>query len=240
MCMAINSVVFAQFTSGVVSLPTAAMTVKIETNPTIVTLTLTGDSSSMLGLGFGNSGMASGSDGFIFNSTANRDYTFAGVGVSPSPDVTQDWTITTNTISGSTRTIVATRSLSGGSGDFAIANSSGTIDVFYAKRDGNLTLGYHGNNRDYATLTMSASMAVDDVNNKKSLLIYPNPVKDEINFKNVENIRSISILDSSGKIIYSSTSVKEKMDIAKLKPGTYFVEIIDKQGNINYQKIIKN
>ncbi|WP_449400790.1 hypothetical protein [Chryseobacterium wanjuense] len=78
--MALATSLGAQFFStGTVNLPTASMTVKIVTDPTTVTMTLTGDSNSMLGIGFGSSGMAAGADGFIYNSSANRDYTFNGV-----------------------------------------------------------------------------------------------------------------------------------------------------------------
>ncbi len=106
------------------------MTVKLDTTPTGVTMTVTGDSNSMLGLGFGSTGMAAGADGFIYNSSANRDYSFSGVPNTPTADTSQDWTETSNTVSGSTRTIVATRSLSGGAGDFAIPNAPGTINIF--------------------------------------------------------------------------------------------------------------
>ena len=61
----------AQFTSGVVTLGSTTVTVKADTTPTTVTLTLTGPSSNYMGIGFGNDGMAEGADGFIYNSSAN-------------------------------------------------------------------------------------------------------------------------------------------------------------------------
>lgn len=87
--MAAASLLSAQYSSGVVNLSAAGMTVKLDTNATTVTITLTGDSNSMMGIGFGSSGMASGADGFIYNSSANRDYTFAGY-TAPSADASQD------------------------------------------------------------------------------------------------------------------------------------------------------
>ncbi|MCS3871483.1 hypothetical protein J3D55_004399 [Chryseobacterium ginsenosidimutans] len=102
------------FSSGTVSLGSTGMTVKLNTSTTLATITVTGADTSYLGIGFGNSGMASGADGFIYNSSANRDYTFSGVGVTPSADASQDWTQTSNTTAGGIRTVVATRSLAGG------------------------------------------------------------------------------------------------------------------------------
>ena len=132
---------FAQFSSGTVSLGSSGMTVKLETTSTTVTLTLSGNSNSYLGIGFGTSGMVNGADGFIYNSTSNRDYTFKGVGVTPSADAAQDWKETSNSIASGIRTVVATRTLAGGAGDKAIANAAGAISIFYA-RGSSTTLAY--------------------------------------------------------------------------------------------------
>lgn len=197
--MALASSLGAQFFStGTVNLPTASMTVKIVTNPTTVTLTLTGDSNSMLGIGFGNNGMESGADGFIYNSSANRDYSFNGLGVAPTADPSQDWTVTSNTVSGSTRTIIATRSLAGGAGDFALTNDNTSIEIFYARRAGNLTIGNHSSLRDYATLTRTSVLATSEVAaESKNIILYPNPAKEMISFKNAEKIKSVDIFESA-------------------------------------------
>ncbi|SDJ55137.1 T9SS type A sorting domain-containing protein [Chryseobacterium jejuense] len=230
---------WAQFSSGTVALPATGMTVKLDTTPTGVTLTLTGNSNYMLGIGFGTTGMASGSDGFIYNSTANRDYTFIGKTM-PNADPSQDWTETSNTVSGSTRTIVATRSLSGGAGDFAIPNAAGTINIFYASKTGN-TLGYHDVGRDYATLTMASStLSTNEVTaaNKK-ISLYPNPAKTTVNFKNVDKINSLEVYDATGRKVKSIKPDGENISVEDLKPGTYYFEIKLKDGSLSYEKLIK-
>lgn len=237
--IALANFAWAQFSSGTVALPVTGMTVKFDTSPTGVTLTLTGDSNSMLGIGFGTTGMAPGSDGFIYNASANRDYTFIGKTM-PNADPNQDWTETSNTVSGTTRTIVATRSLSGGVGDFAIPNAAGTINIFYARKTGN-TLGYHDVGRDYATLTMTSStLSTNEVaaaNKKVSL--YPNPAKTTVNFKNVDKINSLEIYDATGRKVKSVKPDGENINVENLKPGTYYFEIKLKDGNISYEKLIK-
>ncbi|REC62773.1 secretion protein [Chryseobacterium pennae] len=231
---------WAQFSSGTVALSATSMTVKLDTTPTGVTLTLTGDSNSMLGIGFGTIGMASGSDGFIYNASTNRDYTFIGKTM-PNPDTSQDWTETSNTVSGSTRTIVATRSLSGSAGDFAIANAAGTINIFYARKTGT-TLGYHDVGRDYATLTMASStLSTNEVaaTESKKVLIYPNPAKETVNFKNFDKIKSIEIYEATGRKVKSVASEKESIRVNDLKSGTYYFEIRLKDGSLSYEKLIK-
>ncbi|NIF03920.1 T9SS type A sorting domain-containing protein [Chryseobacterium sp. Tr-659] len=244
--VAFASFAWAQFSSGTVNLPTASMTVKLDTTPTGVTMTLTGDSNSMLGIGFGGNGvnsggMANGSDGFIYNSSANRDYTFIGM-TAPNADAAQDWTETSNTVSGSTRTIVATRSLAGGTGDFAIPNAAGSINIFYARRSGNQALGYHGGNRDYATLTMTASTTLgtgEVVADSKKVSLYPNPAKTAVSFKNFDKIKSIDIYEGSGRKVKTVTPDRESINVEDLKSGNYYLEIQLKDGSVSYEKLIK-
>lgn len=237
--LAFTSFAWAQFSSGTVMTP--VMTVKLVTAPTKVTLTLTGDSNSMLGIGFGDSGMESGADGFIYNSSANRDYTFGGF-TAPTADASQDWTQTSNTVSGSTRTIVATRSLSGGSGDFAIPNAAGTINIFYARRLGNQALGYHGNtDRGYATLTMTATtLGTSEVTAERNQLnLYPNPAKEKVSLKNADKVKSVDIYESTGRKVRTANIEGENINISDLKSGIYYFEITLKDGNKSYEKLIK-
>ncbi|KPE51830.1 T9SS type A sorting domain-containing protein [Chryseobacterium indologenes] len=240
--LAFTSLAWAQFSSGTVNLPTASMTVKLATTPTGVTITLTGDSNSMLAIGFGTSGMGSGADGFIYNSSANRDYSFSGIPNAPSADASQDWTQTSNTVSGSTRTIVATRSLSGGAGDFAIPNAAGTINIFYARRLGNQAIGYHGNvERDFATLTMTAAtLGTSEVAaDSKTVNLYPNPAKETVSLKNADRIKSVDIYESTGRKVKTANLDGENINISDLKSGIYYFEIISKDGSKSYEKLIK-
>ncbi|MET3538438.1 T9SS type A sorting domain-containing protein [Chryseobacterium limigenitum] len=242
--LALASAVGAQFSSGTVSLGSTGMTVKLDTSPTLVTITLTGADTSYLGIGFGNvgEGMQSGKDGFIYNSTANRDYTFANVGVTPNADATQDWTQTSNTTSGGIRTVVATRSLSGGAGDNAIANSAGNINIFFAKGPTtDLLSGYHGGgNRGYVSLNMTATLGTNDLAlESKKIVLYPNPAKETVNFKNADKIKSIDIYESTGRKIKSVKIDGENINVADLKAGSYYFEIKLKDGTLSYEKLIK-
>lgn len=237
--LALATIAQAQFSSGTVNLSAAGMSVKLDTSPTTVTITLNGDSNSMLGIGFGTSGMAGGSDGFIYNSAATRDYTFGGFST-PSPDTSQNWTETSNSVSGNTRTIVATRTLAGGSEDFAIANAAGTINIFYARTGGGTGIAYHGGTRGYASLTMAGVLATSDlaIESKKTAL-YPNPAKETISFKNSEKIQQIEIFDAAGRKVKAVKNDLENIKVSNLKSGNYYVEIIMKDGSTSYQQLVK-
>ncbi|TXF77337.1 T9SS type A sorting domain-containing protein [Chryseobacterium sp.] len=241
----VNILTFAQYSSGSpIAVGAIGVSVKMETTPTIVRITLIGPSNSFLGLGFGNQGMANGADGFIYNSAASRDYTFSGVGVTPSADASQDWTVISNTVAGSTRTVVATRTLAGGSGDTPVPNAAGTMDVFVAHGDNTLGLSYHGaGNRDYATLGMNfdSSLATGevDLNMEKKILLYPNPSKGIVYLNSAEKVKSIVLYDTSGRKILEPKIKNSQIDISKLNSGTYFIEIEKSDGVKVFEKILK-
>ena len=230
------------FTTGTVNLGSTGMTVKLLTSPTQVTITLTGPDTSYLGIGFGSSGMANGADGFIYNSSTSRDYTFAGVGNQPNADASQDWTETSNTTSGGIRTVVATRSLAGGTGDTAIANSAASISIFFAKGPATaLSSGYHGGgNRGYATLTRTSVLGTNDLAiESKKVVLYPNPSKDVVNFKNADKIKSIDIFESTGRKVKTVKMDGKDINISDLKSGNYYFEITLKDGSTSFEQLIK-
>ncbi|MBD3905867.1 T9SS type A sorting domain-containing protein [Chryseobacterium sp. Ch-15] len=247
--IALANFAWAQFTTGTVTLSTG-MTVKLDTSPTLATLTLTGPNTSFLGIGFGGTGtgggMGNGVDGFIYNvdstTNTNLDYTFAGVGNTPNPDAVQDWTITSNTVASGTRTIVATRSLSGGAGDTAFTNTAGNMNIFFAKGP-STTLAYHGGgtgNRGYAVLTKAGTLGVTDiVAENKKIRLYPNPAKETVSFNNADKIQSVDIYESTGRKVKTVKIDGENISVSDLKSGNYYFEITLKDGSTAYQKLIK-
>ncbi|CAA7387383.1 T9SS type A sorting domain-containing protein [Chryseobacterium fistulae] len=240
----VNIFVFAQYSSGTLfPVGTTGVSVKLETTPSLVTLTLAGPSNCYLGLGAGDAGMATGADGFIYNSASTTDYTFNGIGNTPSADAIQDWTITSNTVSGSTRTIVATRSLTGSAGDTPIPNAAGNLDVFVARGNETMNLSYHGGaNRDYATLPMSLdpTLATGEVKTDPTkYVMYPNPTIETVHFKNIDLIKSIDVYETTGRKVKTLKWKEGYIDVSDLKQGNYYLEITLKDGTLTYEKLIK-
>ena len=73
-----------------------------------------------------------------------------------------------------------------------------------------------------------------------SLQIAPNPVKDILQLKTNENVvpKSVSILDSSGRIVYTRETSDKILDVSSLQKGIYFVKIDTNEGTLT-KKIIK-
>jgi hypothetical protein len=144
-------------TTGIVNL-LPGMTAQLELNSatTTATLTFTGPSDRWYALQFGSfatgGGMQAGQDVVYYNGTTLVDAVHNGQGIAPTTDGVNNWTVTSNTVAGGTRTIVATRPFNTSSAqDFTFNYSDTTIDFAFSRMDSpSFVLAYHGSNRGYA------------------------------------------------------------------------------------------
>ncbi|MFD2602238.1 Ig-like domain-containing protein [Flavobacterium suzhouense] len=148
---------YAQSKATAVVTLTSGMTAKLELNNTTstATLTFTGPSDRWFALQIGSftnsGGMQNGTDVVYWNGTTLVDGNQNGLGSAPSADATNDWT-STNSVSGTTRTIIATRAFNTGSADdFTFVYSDINVDFAWAKgSSATNTLISHGTSRGYS------------------------------------------------------------------------------------------
>jgi hypothetical protein len=71
--------------------------------------------------------------------------------------------------------------------------------------------------------------------------VYPNPVVNEVHFKNAENILGVSMYDMRGRKLLQldSESSEISLSLGSYPAGIYLLQIVDKNG-ISIKKIIKN
>ena len=80
---------------------------------------------------------------------------------------------------------------------------------------------------------------VEDVTVDTDVAIYPNPANDVI-FVKGEELQYVEIYNTIGtKVVSMNLNDSESINIADLASGVYFVRVLDKQGNITTQKIVK-
>jgi hypothetical protein len=229
----ISAISTAQFTTGTVTL-TSGFTVKIDTNATTVTLTMTGPSNSWLGIGFGGFSMSEVSDMFIWNSSANRDYTPSGGQSTPSPDASQSWS-SSDSVSGTTRTVVATRPLVS-SGDYTFLNNNSPINIIYALSN-STTLSQHTGAHSVQTLTRSA-LGVEDFS-LNSASIFPNPSNGNFTIKTKTYLSEVNVYSQTGALVKTITvdSEENEINIKGLQTGVYFLEL-QNDSEKSWKKII--
>lgn len=94
-----------------------------------------------------------------------------------------------------------------------------------------------GQVEDY-TVTVTGLAVNDAVRN--SVKVYPNPVVDVLNVEAGSKVKSISVFDVSGKAVSTHVlnAVKSQVDLTKLAPGVYIVNLETENGKQSV-KVIK-
>ena len=203
--------------------------IKIDTNPTTVTLTLTGDSTRWLGVGFGGNSMATVTDMFIWNDTSDRDYhnTSSNSGHNiPVADAVQSWTIVSDTVTGGIRTVVATRPLVS-AGNYTFLNNSSGIMIIFALGD-TTTLAYHGTNVHSPAALSRFVLALEEFS-LNATSIYPNPSNGSLIVKTKTGLEKITIYSQNGDIVRTIPVESKKEDnevtVSGLATGIYIFEL---------------
>ena len=230
----------AQFTTGEVTLQ-SGMTAQIDTQANQVTLTLKGPANKWFAIGFGGQSMGAVSDVFVYDGTGNFDKV-GQVYASPLNDSVQDWTIVSNTVSGSQRTIVATRVLSGSdSTDYTFVNSATSIPVIFAN-GASMDLSQQHTNRGFTTLTRTSTAAVGSLE-KLQFAMYPNPVQDNLNIVLPSNAQNgvVEVYTILGKkvLISKLTTTFNKLNISNLNAGIYLIKVIANDDTFGVKQFVK-
>ena len=229
------------------AIPDSGMSVKFDLNQTntTATMTLAGPSDRWFGIQFGDfadgQGMATGQDLVYFNGTTLVDASFNGLGVFPTNDINNNWTVISNTIDSGIRTIVATRAFdTGDTKDFSFDFNNTSIDIVWAKRSlAGFTFGSHGGSRGYLFDIAFETLSNKDFDNPlKQIVAYPNPTVDYFALESQIEIEEVKIYDLSGKFVEKLKQIEGKFNVYTLEPGTYFVEIAVDSAK-QYLKIIK-
>lgn len=226
------------YSTGVVTL-TTGYSAKIDVESALVTLTLVGPSAGYLGLGFGVTNMVNSGDCVIYAGAAGTganiltDRTFNGNTTTPSLDTgtnTQSWTVSSNSVSGSVRTIIATRARVS-TGDFTFPFNAGALTLAWSYGSSN-SLVYHGGNR--GSVVANATLGTNDFE-IKSFIMYPNPAQDyvSVTLPNGVDQGTVKIYDMLGKVVAKQliNATYNKINTSNLDSGSYLVVLRTEYGN---------
>ena len=211
--------------------------INIDADTEITTLTLTGPSNAWFAIGFGNLDMG-GTDVFRTNGSTIVD-AYSNGNALPAEDTSQDWNLVSNTVSGSNRTIVATRANNtGDSNDHVFSASAGSLSVIYAKGS-STSYAYHGGNRGFTTLSVTLGISE---NKLLSFEMYPNPVSDVLNIQlpSGTDKAEVGVYDYTGRLVSSKTisSNDSTLDVQKISKGIYIIRVAT-NSKIGVQRFIK-
>ncbi len=99
------------------------------------------------------------------------------------------------------------------------------------------------NARWVMVITGENNLGVTEIINSRQLQIYPNPVKDVLNFKMDKglNVESVELYDMTGKVIPMKTSkMATSVNVSTLAKGNYVLKVKADDGKVHIQKVIKD
>lgn len=88
------------------------------------------------------------------------------------------------------------------------------------------------------TTTIQNTLGLQENDFINNISVYPNPVKDILNFKTEQNILKVEVYDIAGRILSSNSVFENKIDLSELKTGNYVLKLYTEKGIMN-TKIIK-
>lgn len=232
------------FSTGVVQF-FPEYSVKVDVTPSLVTLTQIMPSDRWYSVAFDNGGNMIKGDIVAFIDTTNiTDLQLIGY-LTPSTDAIQSWTTTSNTIVGTTRTVISTRALNTGEiGDYVFSAAAGSINLACSRSAGaGFTLGDHGGSAN-AKVTQPYSLTLGNNEfEKQSFRLYPNPTKGftTIEMPEITSKGELKMYDALGRVVKNQTisELSTQLNISDLQSGTYLVVIRTDYGNSTKQLVIQ-
>ncbi|KAB1155085.1 T9SS type A sorting domain-containing protein [Flavobacterium luteum] len=247
--LALMNISFAQKkSSGVVSLRTGStiISIQIDLNQTtsLATFTVVGPSTRWFSIGFNATTMASNTDCITSSGTAVLDQVLPGGHQEANTDATNNLTVVSNVVNGTSRTIIATRPFNtGDSEDYTFNFANNTLNLIWA----NGPSGVIDPGVEHSSFgTKSASFATLGTENFASLdkiSIYPNPSNGifTISKNSIIQITKIKIFDTNAKLLKEiksdANNQENAIDLSSFTKGIYFMEISNKEDKI-IKKII--
>lgn len=229
-------------TTGTITLGT--MSIKIDLNQTtsLVTLTMTGPSTRWLSVGFNATSMTSNTDCFTYG-TSLLDQSLPGGHNAATTDATNNLTLVSNTVVGTTRTVVATRPFNtSDANDFTFSYTMSNLNLIWAIGPSTNVNSQHSN---FGSTSLSFTLGVEDFASLDNLKVYPNPSEGIFMVFNANRcpISKIKVFDANAKLVKEVTSELESqnssLNLSEMTKGIYFLEISN-DNDKTIRKIIKN
>lgn len=223
-----------------------AMNVKINMNQgnSLVTITMVGPSNKWIAIGLGTTSMSINKDVIMYGTSLLDRYFTTNGHVAPTTDPTNNLTLVSDTVVGTTRTLVITRPLNtGDEKDYSFVYSMSSMSIVWAigqsttVSNGHATFGSK-------SLTFSTTLGTEDFTTLDKISVFPNPSNGvfSISKNNLTTINKIKVFDTNAKLlkeITTDSNFNNTIDISELSKGIYFMEISNDADQVVKKVIIE-
>ncbi|TRX41298.1 T9SS type A sorting domain-containing protein [Flavobacterium restrictum] len=240
----LTTVSFAQNKStGVVTMGTISLKIDLNQTTSLVTYTITGPTTKWFSIGLNTTSMTASTDCVTYG-TALLDQSLPGGHVAPVTDATNNLTLVSNTISGTVRTIVATRPFNTSDAkDYTYAFSLTNLNVIYAIGSSTNVANQH-QTFGSKTLTFTTVLGLADNTTLDKVTIYPNPSTGVfmISKNNATTVSKIKIFDSTARLVKEINVTNDKettINLSGFAKGIYFAEIANEDSKVVKKLVIK-
>jgi hypothetical protein len=222
---------------------------ELNSNTSTIKLTLIGPSDRWIAFKFGNFSKAMGPtgtiDGVYYDGTTLVDGNGGQLGSDGTGSV-QSWTVVSNDVAGSVRTIVATRAFSTAEvGDYPITFANSDIDVAAAQgaTPSSYVLAAHGptNRKIFINTPLNNVLSVEDFSLNAST-IGPNPAKGSFTIQSKTGIDNVEIYTHDGRFVKKITiapSSNTEVTVEGLSQGVYMM-LLKNDNDKSWKKVIVN
>ena len=223
------------------------MKVKINLNAatSLATITMVGPSSKWISIGLSTSDMATNKDVMTYGTTLLDQYFTSNGHVAPTTDATNNLTVVSNTVAGSTRTVVFTRPFSTGDAkDYTFVYTMTSLNIVWGIGPSTNVASEHSTFGS-KTLTFSAVLANENFASLEDIVVYPNPSNGVFNISknSMININKIRVFDGNAKLLKEInteiTDQNSSIDLSGLTTGMYFMELSNDSDQV-VKKILIN
>ena len=219
--------------------------ISLDSGTSIATITMVGPSTKWISIGLGTSDMAVNKDVHTYGTTLLDQYFTSNGHVAPTTDATNNLTLQSNDVVGSTRTVVYTRPFNTGDAkDYTFVYSNNSLNIVWGIGPSTNVTSEHSTFGS-KTLTFSTVLGVEDYTTLNDITIYPNPSNGVFTIakNNLITVNKISIYDMNAKLLKvitrEITDQNNTIDLTELSKGMYFMEIANDADQV-VKKIIIN